>query len=622
MCGICGIAHADPNRSVAPDTLQRMTDLLAHRGPDGAGAVMHEGVGLAHRRLSVIDVAGGAQPLANEDGRVWVTYNGEIYNFKSLRDQLQQRGHVFRTRCDTEVLVHLYEEHGDEFPRLLNGIFALGLHDRRRNRVLIVRDHLGVKPLFYGVRDETLVFASEIDAVLEGLDREPRVRSESLQEYLIFRYLAAPTTFVEDVHRLPPGHIGIWENGRLQLKAFWTPPATATVRVGLDEAVEELDRRLALAVDRQLMSDVPLGVFCSGGVDSGLVTAYAARVAGAGLNAYSVGFEAEHSGWDETELAADSARRAGADHHVLRTNAADFLAWTQRLASGGNEPLSHPNSVPLAQLSEFARRDVTVVLTGEGADEVFLGYPRYQIAGLHARISSVPGGVRSGVAALLGLLPSHRMQKLASLLPMSSADQSIFNSAFVSPELVGRLTGGSIDAALQSRRGLLAAAQTDHDAVATLSRYETLTYLVSALERLDRVSMAFGLEARVPLLDVELVEWAMTLDVKSKLAGGRNKAILKRLGDRSLSPRITRGPKSGFGLPLDDWFRRPEYAFILDRLGDPGHPAASHFDRPTLLAVLAEHRSGAANHGELIWLLANVSLWHDRSPSAAALSLT
>lgn len=612
MCGICGIAHADPNRPIVPDVLRRMSDSIAHRGPDGAGAVVHEGVGLGHRRLSIIDVDGGAQPLSNEDGQIWVTYNGEIYNFKPLKDDLERRGHVFKTRCDTEVLVHLYEEYGDDFPKMLNGIFAFALHDRRRRRVLIVRDHLGVKPLFYGVQNDTLVFGSEIRAVLRGMGRAPCIRSESLQEYLIFRYLAAPATFVDGVSRMPPGHLGVWENGKLRLQEFWSPPNTGRTKVALGDAVEELDRRLALAVDRQLMSDVPLGVFCSGGVDSGLVTAYASRFAGAGLNAFAVGFESDHSGWDETELAADSARRANADFHVLRTNAPDFLSWTQLLAAGGDEPLSHPNSVPLAQLSQFARRTVTVVLTGEGADEVFLGYPRYQIAAIQDRLSAVPQGLRAGLAKSFGLLPGHRMRKLAALLPMSYDDQCLFNSAFVSPSLVSRLTRGPVDAALLARRDLLTDSTADNEAVEALSRYEVLTYLVSALERIDRVSMASGLEARVPLLDVELVEWAMKLDAGVKLAGGRNKAILKQLGDRFLSPRITRGPKSGFGLPLDEWFRRPEYAPLVARLSDPAHPAAQHFDRGTLDKALSEHASRTANHGELIWLLANVYLWYDR----------
>jgi asparagine synthase (glutamine-hydrolysing) len=613
MCGICGIAHADPSRPISPDVLERMSDAIAHRGPDGAGAVVHEGVGLGHRRLSIIDVEGGAQPLANEDGQVWVTYNGEIYNFKPLKAELERRGHVFKTRCDTEVLVHLYEEHGDDFPKMLNGIFALGLHDRRRGRVLIVRDHLGVKPLFYGVQNDTLVFGSEITAVLAGMNRKPCLRPESLQEYLIFRYLAAPSTFVEGVYRMPPGHVGIWENGKLRLQEFWAPPNASRAKVAIGDAVEELERRLSLAVDRQLMSDVPLGVFCSGGVDSGLVTQYASRFAGAGLNAFAVGFEAEHSGWDETELAGDSARRAGADFHVLRTNAPDFLTWTRCLAGSGDEPLSHPNSVPLAQLSKFARQKVTVVLTGEGADEVFLGYPRYQIAAIQDRLSAVPHGLRLGLAKSFGLLPGHRMRKLAALLPMSYADQCLFNSAFVSPALVGRLTGNPVDAALRARRELLADSTADNDAVEALSRYEVLTYLVSALERIDRVSMASGLEARVPLLDVELVEWAMGLNADVKLAGGRNKAILKQLGDRYLSERITRGPKSGFGLPLDEWFRRPDYAPVVDRLSDPAHPAARHFDRATLDKALSDHRTRAANHGELMWLLANVYLWYDRA---------
>jgi asparagine synthase (glutamine-hydrolysing) len=616
MCGICGVAHADPSRPIDGGALRRMADLLAHRGPDGWGMVEHGGVGLAHRRLSIIDLEGGAQPLANEDESVWVTYNGEIYNFQPLREQLERRGHVFRTRCDTEVLVHLYEDFGDDFPKLLNGIFAFALHDRARGRVLLARDQLGVKPLFYGERAGSLVFGSEIKAVLFGMDRAAEVRPESLQEYLIFRYVAAPRTFVKDVHRLPPGHIAVWDHGRLELRSYWSPPVPDAT-VPLEEAVAELDRRLLLAVERQLMSDVPLGVFCSGGVDSGLVTAFAARKAGR-LKAFSVGFEREHSAWDETELAADSARRAGADHRILRTDAGQFLEWTRRLVRGSDEPLSHPNSVPLAQLSEFARRDVKVVLTGEGADEVFLGYPRYRITALKHRLSPLPDPALALTSALIGALPGHRAKKLARLLPLDPADEVILNSEFVRSDVVQRLTGSPIDPALGERRALLRRHGNGGDPVEAISRYETLTYLVSALERLDRVSMAASLEARVPLLDVELVEWALRLRASVRLAGGRNKAVLKRLGERWLSPRITHGPKSGFGLPLDAWFRRPEYAPLVDGIGDPSHPATEHFDARLLRNAKHEHLSGKRDHGELMWLLANVYLWFGQASVAAA----
>lgn len=609
MCGICGLAYADSDRPVSAATLSRMRDLIAHRGPDGAGDVTHEGVGLAHRRLSIIDVEGGAQPLANEDGSIWVTFNGEIYNHLELRADLLRRGHKFRTRCDTEVLVHLYEEHGDAFPRLLNGIFAFGLHDRRRHRVLLARDHLGVKPLFYGQGVDVLAFGSEIRPVLAGLGIRPEIRTDSLQEYMVFRYICAPRTFVKGVFRLPPAHVAIWEKGTLRLQRFWDPPSNSGPAVSLEQAEEELHDLLAKAVDRQLMSDVPLGVFCSGGVDSGLVTVYAARTVGPGLASFSFGFD--EPGWDETPLAADTARRAGAQHRVLRGEPGEFLAWNRRLAALSDEPVSHPNSVALAQLSQFARQHVKVVLTGEGADELFCGYPRYKIARAHAALQKAPRLAVRALAAILRHAPEHRLRKLGALLPLAPAAQHIFNSAFVDGDVVARITGHDLGDALLERRAVLDEIAWAPDATDTLSRYEMKTYLVSALERLDRVSMASGLEARVPLLDIELVEWGTRLPAAVKLAGGRNKAVLKRLGERTLSSKVTAGPKSGFGLPLDAWFRTPQFQDFIAEIGDPSHPATTHFDGRLLRTIRDDHAQHRAEHGELLWLLANVYLWYD-----------
>ena len=609
MCGISGIAHAQRECSVSVDLLREMRDALTHRGPDGAGLITYEGVGLAHRRLSIIDVQGGAQPLANEDSTIWVTFNGEIYNFQRLRGELIARGHQFSTRCDTEVLVHMYEEYGDDFPTRLNGIFAFAIHDRRRGRVLLARDHLGVKPLFYAVQDETLFFGSEVRSVLIGMEERPRISTEALQEYLTFRYICAPRTFVEGVHRLLPGHVAIWQDGHLQLKRYWRPPEPMVPAdsVGLDEYVEELDHRLRVAVDRQLMSDVPLGVFCSGGVDSGLVTSYAARTAGDGLASFSFGFVERE--WDETSLASDSAERARTTHHVLRTGKDEFLDWMQRLIRLDVEPLSHPNSVALGQLSSLARQSVKVVLTGEGADELFCGYPRYRIAGLQGNLTSLPRGALRALASGLAVVPGHRARKLRELIALDPTDQYLLNSAFVPPEQVERITGRSLNGAFRERRALLAYVATS-DAIDTLSRYETLTYLVSALERLDRVSMANGLEARVPLLDIELVEWALALPSGVKVRDGRSKAILKQLGERWLAPQITRGRKSGFGLPLDEWFRSKPFAELMNQLGDANHPATSLFDAAHVRSIRNSHLRGA-NWGEALWLISNVYLWHD-----------
>jgi len=613
MCGICGLAYVDPARPVELDRLLRMRAAVAHRGPDGAGERREAGVGLGHTRLSIIDVATGQQPLANEDGSIWITFNGEIYNYRELATQLQSHGHTFRTRSDTEVLVHAYETWGLNFVERLNGMFAFGLHDVRNGRVVLGRDHLGIKPLFYSVTDEGLFFGSEIKAVLAGSGCAPRLQFASLQEYLVFRYVAGSRSFFHGVHRLPPGHVAVWQDGRLQVQRYWTPPGPAadngSTGLTLDQATDRLEELLAEAVRSQLMSEVPLGTFCSGGVDSGLVTTYAARHADRQLATFSVGF-AERT-WDETALAQDTATRARASHHVLRADPHTFQATLHRLIWHHDEPLSHPNSVPLYLLSRFARQFVTVVLTGEGADELFGGYPRYHITRLRHATAHLPQWSRALTAGALRRLPGHRAAKLAELLPLSYEDAVIYNSAYVSPALVSRLTGAPINDAVAERRDLAAQAFVPGDAVATMTRYELATYLGCALDRMDRMSMASGLEGRVPFLDLPLVEWTTGLRSALKVRARENKRVVKRLAERYLSPRITRGAKSGFGIPLKGWFQDPAFSALLDRMRDPRHPAAAAFDRPTLDRLLGEHLRGDQDHGEVLWLLANVYLWHE-----------
>lgn len=610
MCGICGVAHASSAQPVDEHRLIAMRDMIAHRGPDGVGIHCGGGVGLGHRRLSIIDVQGGAQPLCNEDGTVWVTFNGEIYNYAALTDRLVQRGHKFRTHSDTEVLVHAYEEFGDDFVRELNGMFAFAIHDMARDRVLLARDHLGIKPLFYARVDDSLLFASEIKAVVAGTRQAPRVRADALQEYLIFRYVAGSGSFFDGINRLPAGHLGIWERGSFTTRQFWTPPANGKFTgTSLAEAAAQVDALLTKSVESQMMSEVPLGSYCSGGVDSGLVTGYASAASPHQLQSFAVGFR--DPAWDESALAAQTAAHFSTDHHTVFAEPGEFLDLLGRLVWFHDEPLSHPNAIPLYQLSRFARQSVTVVLTGEGADELFCGYPRYHIARVRSALRFLPAVGRRAVAAAARLAPGHRGKKLADLVGRSVDDGLIFNSAYVAPELVAELTGRNLHGALGERRRLVAAARVSDDDVETLSRYELSTYLGCALDRMDRMSMACSLEGRVPFLDIPLVEHAMRLPTGVKLGRRDTKRVLKVLAQRRLSPAVAGRSKSGFGVPLGDWFRSPILAPAIERLRNPDHPAADYFDRSVVNRVLAEHARGDEDHGEALWLLANVYTWHE-----------
>ena len=610
MCGICGIAYREQDRPIEPARLVRMRDALTHRGPDGAGLHQYKNVGLGHRRLSIIDLAGGAQPLANEDETVWVTFNGEIYNYRELTRRLENLGHRFRTHCDTEVLVHAYEQYGLSFPVQLNAMFTFALHDTARRRVVLARDHLGIKPLFYAVTDEGLFFASEIKAILAALNRPAVMNPEALQEYLTFRYTAWDRTFFEGIRRLPPGHLLVWENGAVTVQPFWemTKGAGASP-VDEAEAAEALDTLLDRAVHAQLMSDVPLGTFCSGGIDSGLVTGYAAQHTSGRLHTFSVGFS--EAGWDETPLARDTATRFGTQHHTLTAGCDEFASLLSRLIWYNDEPLSDPNSVPIYLVSKLARQFVTVVLTGEGADELFCGYPRYHLARVSALAGQLPRWTRGAAGRMARSLPGRRAALLARVLPGGLEEGILYNSAYVAPELVAALSGKQIAGALDHRRALLREALDAEDPIATISRYELRTYLSCLLERMDRMSMASGLEGRVPMLDTRLVEFGLTLPSAFKIGGTTTKRILKRVAQRHLGPRVAGRRKSGFGLPLGAWFRSPAFQTVLRRLRDPDHPAAASFNHKVLVSLVDAHLDGRQDHSAALWLVLNVYLWHD-----------
>ena len=619
MCGICGFAYSDSSRQAGVARLVAMRDTIAHRGPDGAGQHVAGPVALGHRRLSIIDVDGGMQPLSNEDGSVWITFNGEIYNYRELTNRLIGLGHRFRTRSDTEAIVHAYEEFGLDFPKYLNGMFALAIHDARAQRVVLARDQLGIKPLFYSVTREGLFFGSEIKAVLAGSGQAPVLRAESLAEYLVFRYTAGSRSFFAGVHRLPAANVAVWQGGKLTIRRYWSLPDAEEAPLTDGEAVSQLDALLSESVSSQLMSEVPLGAFCSGGVDSGLVTAYASGSRSDPIKTFSIGFD--DAQFDETALARDTAIRYGTDHHVVVAQPADVRDALPVLLRHHDEPLSHPNAAPLYLLSRLAREHVTVVLTGEGSDELFGGYPRYQIARIRSRVNGLPMGLSRAAQSLFGALPGRRTSLIASQLPLGDGEATVLNSAYVGPDMVTRLLDVMPATALEERLEMADASRVEGNPVASLSRYELMTYLGCALDRMDRMSMAHGLEGRVPFLDVPLVEWATRVSVRHKLRGRQGKHVVKALAADKLSPRVVKARKSGFGLPLGAWFRGPHFADIIERLRDQRHPAAAHFDRHVVGKVVDEHARGVADHGELLWLLCNVYLWHEEIVHGARASV-
>ena len=619
MCGICGIASSDASRAPDDAILTAMGRAIAHRGPDGSGTYVHGGVALVHSRLSVIDLEGGRQPLSNEDGRVWITFNGELYNHVELREELLARGHRFKTRSDTEVLVHLYEEEGTEMVHRLNGMFAFAIHDQRNQSVVLARDHFGIKPLFYSVTDGTLAFGSEIKAVVAARAVPAETTTAAVQEYLLFRSIGDDRTFFRDVQRLRPGTVAVWQDGRLRTRTYWEPPVPRPIAgMTMATAVQHLEAHLDGAVRSQLMSDVPLGTFCSGGVDSGLTSHFAAMHAGGRLHTFSVGFA--EGGWDETALARDTARRIGSEHHVVMADPERFLHAFPQLLWHHDEPLGHANSVLLALLSQYARQFVTVVLTGEGSDELFGGYPRHHVIGLATAMRRLPHPLQQLIRLSLGRVGSRKARMIARASALSAPEAIVLNSSALDPSLVEALTGSNPREAINDRLSDAERLAVPGDPIASISRYDQRYYLPALLDRMDRMTMAFGLEGRVPFLDVPLAEWASTVPGHLKIRALQNKRVVKALANRYLSPQVVRGPKSGFGVPFGDWLKRAPWRPMADRLLEVRHPAGRVVDTALVARLTAEHLAGVRDHGDTLWQLANLYLWHEtafphRAPS-------
>ena len=622
MCGIAGFVARD-GQAADRGILARMTASLAHRGPDGEGLYLDGPAALGHRRLSIIDLADGAQPMANEDGSVWVTYNGEIYNEPELRAGLRARGHVFRTTSDTESLVHLYEEHGVDFVRRLNGMFALAIWDARRRRLVLARDRMGQKPLFYsaGTPDGGLVFGSEPKSLLEHPDVPRRLDPGSLARYLFYEYVPAPHSIWSGVHKLPPAHVLIWESGRGAMRRYWTPPSPSAEAPPFEAAADQFWADFRDAVARHRRSDVPLGVFLSGGVDSSSVTAALTEMEPArGIRTFSVGFE--DPSFDESAHARAVARHLGTDHHEWTLSAEDVLNLLPEVAEWLDEPFGDASILPTHLLSRFARSEVKVVLGGDGADELLAGYPTFaaeRAAGLFRRL---PGPAQVLAGAAVRLLPvdhgnfslDFRLKQFlrGATEPVPLAHQRWLGS-FSGPEIARVLVEADpldVEAEHLRRAGRLAAGA---DALTrSLALYQD-TYLPDdILMKVDRASMARGLEVRAPFLDATLVDSIQALPAAFKYGRRQTKRLLKRAAAGRLPATVLERPKKGFGIPVARWLRGP-LAPMLESLLGRGRLRRQGLFRPDEVASrIEEHRAGTRDHRKPLWTLLMFQLWYDR----------
>jgi asparagine synthase (glutamine-hydrolysing) len=613
MCGIAGIVNRDLQRPIDREVLEKMTDLMAYRGPDGRGLFVDGNVGLGHRRLSIIDLATGQQPMTDCAGSKVISYNGEIYNFQSLRDSvLAGRGVRLRTSSDTEVLLHLADFDDLRWLETLNGMFAFALWDPDSRRLLLARDRLGVKPLYYMDLQSSLIFASEIKPLLIFPGVQRRINEGKIGEFLAFRSIAGEETLFEGIRQLPPGHVMILEPGayRPKIKRFW--------REGIDRGVsdyvdpgkapeEQFADLFSEAVRSRLISDVPVGTFNSGGVDSSLVTAVARSFKSDELHTFSVGFE--ESTHDESRYAAIVSKRYGTSHHALVITQRDYSKALHETVWHLEEPINHPHTVQLLLLSRHARQFVTVVLTGEGADEVFGGYPRYNMAKAYSLAKFAPAIASRWLAEFLGRLGGRRIAKLSLGLGKDEAEQAVLNAMFVPDRDFRSVVPGQLD--LSGRKALYGGRYVDTgESVGRLLYYDQRTYLPSLLGRLDRTSMAASVEGRVPFLDYRLVEWSYKLESSLKIRGFVNKWIVKRAAGRWLPREIITRKKVGFDVPVGQWLRnRQGLGAYLELLRDATFRNRALFDHKVVAALIEEHLEGRADHAEILWGLIGLEIW-------------
>jgi asparagine synthase (glutamine-hydrolysing) len=622
MCGICGVVGSPEH--VDPDVLFAMTQTLSHRGPDDDGFLVNLGegmgpaVGLGFRRLSIIDLATGHQPITNESGTLHVICNGEIYNFRTLRAELERAGHRFATNSDVEVIVHLYEEEGPDLVERLNGMFAFALWDTRRKRLLLARDRLGKKPLYYADVSGTLLFGSELKALLQHPACPRSIDPEALSCYLAFEYVPSPLAIFSGVRKLPPGHVLEWGAGRGEIRPYWEPRILAERPARSPDAwAGDLRGHLVDAVRLRLVSDVPIGVFLSGGVDSSAIVATMAQLVDpAEIKTFSIAFE-ERS-FDESEFSRLVAARFGTEHHEeLFTPSAMVDALTP-VSQMLDEPFADPSVLPTYLLSRFAQRSVKVALGGDGADELFAGYPTFAAHRL-ADLYRLPSWLHRRVMQLAGLLPvstdnlspefklkrflrgALERPELRDQLWLGALSHAELRQLLVAPPLIDPL------ARLVSGSGATPAAAADR---------LTLQYLRYYLEgdilpKVDRASMATSLEVRAPFLDFRLVEFALSIPRELNLRGLDGKRVLKRALQGTLPQSILRRPKKGFGIPISLWLKR-EFRWLLDELLEPGRLRAQGIFEPAVVAsLIADHLAGRSDNRKPLWTLLMFQLWYE-----------
>ena len=615
MCGIAGSVDAQGGDLRA--VVERQVRTLDHRGPDSWGVHPGRGAAVGQTRLAVIDLVTGDPPILNEGGSVVAVLNGEIYNYQELRHELRTGGHQLATDGDTEVLAHLAEAlEPVALARRLHGMFAFAIWDDRRRRLVLGRDRVGKKPLYYWHDDGRFVFGSEIKAVLADPRVPRRLDPEVIPAYLTFGYVPTPRTFFEGIYSVPPGHVLVLEGGRLRMEPYWEPQIPApggatTLDLDLEEAAREVRARLTAAVERRLVADVPVGAFLSGGIDSSAVVGIMAGLSTKPVQTFTIGFE-DTDGFDERPYASRVAERFGTEHveFVVKPEAVDLV---ERLVWHHDQPFGDSSAVPTFLLSELTRKHVTVSLCGDGGDELFAGYERFTAAVALGRYGPALQALRGPATWATSLGPLRErtasVRRFLDRAQLGLPDAYVAWVSFVAPEWRRRLTGEADNWAIEEVRRAWADSEGS-DLLDRLLHLNLRTYLVDdLLPKVDRMGMAHGLEVRSPFLDHELVEFALRLPRSARVRGLDRKRALKAAVRDLLPADILRRRKRGFGIPVDRWFRSDLRDYLAGTLGAADASARRFVEPEALDALLAEHRAGVANHGAALWTLLTLEVF-------------
>jgi asparagine synthase (glutamine-hydrolysing) len=625
MCGINGIAFsARSGRRIDAGVLARMRDVITHRGPDDQGIFSDGLIGLGHRRLSIVDVASGHQPMTNEDGTLHITYNGEIYNHADYREQLEARGHIYRTHCDTETILHLYEEHGAACVDHLRGMFAFAIWDQRKRELFIARDRLGVKPLYYAHTDDgSLYFGSEIKTLLTANAVKPEINFEALPDYLANHATSGEETLFLGVKRLLPGHTLVWRDGQVEIKRYWDVSFAKTIDTARrdQDYIDEWADLFRTSVRLRLMADVPLGMFLSGGIDSSAIAAMMSTMVSEPIKTFSVAFKEREA--NELEYARLIAESYNTNHHEVVVSPEDFFSVLPKLVWHEDEPLAHPSSVALYFVSRLASQHVKVVLTGEGSDELLAGYARYRKTiynlALGARYhGAMPAAIRNAIRNRIDGLPVNskvRQKLVRTFLSLQPDIESIYFDNFavfsrsiqndlLTPET--RVRTGALDP-YAGVRSLLE--RTDAQSPLDRLLYADIkTYLHELLMKQDQMSMAASVESRVPFLDHKLVEFTSGLPERLKLRGWTTKYVLRKAMKGVLPEAILSRPKMGFPVPIGKWFRGPYRSIINEYVLSERALSRGIFQEDLVRSLVNRHDAGE-DHSERLWALVNFEMW-------------